>query len=53
VHKQAFYFKIMSVTLRFEVDTNNTTKGGTGITAGRDVSIGDVSDQVTIGKSIN
>ena len=32
---------------------NTTTKGGTGVTAGGDVSIGDVSGQVAIGKFIN
>jgi ATP/maltotriose-dependent transcriptional regulator MalT len=32
---------------------NTTTKGGTGITAGGDVSFGDVSGQVAIGKFIN
>ena len=32
---------------------NTTTKGGTGVTAGGDVSFGDVSGQVAIGKFIN
>jgi hypothetical protein len=45
--------KLFMMGTRSSNNKNNTTKGGTGITAGRDVSIGDVSDQVTIGKSIN